>query len=89
MKKKKATILLSKKQAQAIAEALGEKAPEKPNQRIKVGEIVLWHMPVFFRKKSGCDKGKCFNLNSENANDLRPFLKVADENGRRAVLSYS
>lgn len=84
----KAVIILSKGQAIAVAAVHGEKAPHKPNQRLELGGAKLWHMPKNFRAKRGHGKGKTFRLSAEHADTLRPYLKVASETGRTAILSY-
>ena len=87
-RKAKAVIFLSKSQACAIAKLHGTEAPEKPNQRVEMGEAKLWYMPKSSRKKSGAGRGKCFRISAENAGTLRPLLGVAMDSGRNAVLEY-
>jgi len=82
-----ATMTLSMAQAKAVAAAAGVEFPKKNNSFVKIGETVtLKRLPLPFRKQKR--HAQAYRLTSPHHNDLTPFLKVADENGRSAVITY-
>ena len=87
-RKAKAVIMLSKGQAAAVAALHDARAPQKPNQRVKLGIAQLWYMPTSFRKKSGIGRGKSFRVSADSADALRPMLTAASKSGRTAIMSY-
>lgn len=80
------TMVISMKQAQAVAFELGVTLPRKDNGWRKVGNVRLCRLPEKMRK--GKKNAKAYRLTAPTVKELDKFYAIANENGRSVCIVY-